>query len=383
MKGFKNVKAYVFNKGIIKTNIGFKNGKIVYIGNDSSKITEPIQINKNETVFPGFIDEHIHGAGGCDSLDGKFESLYTISTNIAKEGVTGYLPTPMTQSEEKITNSLKSIYEYIKKDVKEGAKVLGSHVEGPFINPIHCGAQPKEYIIKPDIETFDRYYKASGKTIKIMTIAPEMENAYILSKHLKKLGVVASVGHSDAKYDDMEKALDNGFTNVTHTYNAQKGIHHREVGTVGSALLFDEFNCEAICDTIHVSVPALKLIFKNKQKDKVTLITDAMRAKGLGNCISEIGGQKVIVKDGEARLENGALAGSVLNMNIAIKNVVEKCGVPLTTAIDYASINPAKNLKLDKSMGSISLNKCANFAVLDKDFNVKLTIRDGNIIYKA
>ena len=174
-----------------------------------------------------------------------------------------------------------------------------------------------------------------------------------------------------------------GLSSITHTFNAQKPLHHREVGTVGSALLFDELNCEAICDTIHLSIPAIKLLIKNKPHDKFTLITDAMRAKHLPDGESELGGQKVIVKNGEARLENGVLAGSILKMNDAIKNLVTKCGVSITDAIDFATANPAKNLNIYGKKGSISLGKDADLTVIDNNFNVLLTLRNGKIIFKT
>ena len=193
---------------------------------------------------------------------------------------------------------------------------------------------------------------------------------------------MASIGHSNASIGDVQKALNSGATCVTHTFNAQSKLHHRDIGVVGGALLYDDLCCELICDLIHVSKEAIQLLVKNKPKDKLILITDAMRAKGLGNCESELGGQKVVVKNGEARLLDGTLAGSVLQMNRAIQNLVQKVGFSLTQAVDYASINPAKNLKLDSEIGSIKVGKRADFTILNENFDVLLTIRDGEVIYK-
>ena len=194
---------------------------------------------------------------------------------------------------------------------------------------------------------------------------------------------MASIGHTSAKYAEASAAVDFGMTNVTHTFNAQTGLHHRDVGVVGTALLNDKLNCEIICDTIHLSVPAIKLVIKNKPHDKVTLITDSMRAKHLPDGESELGGQLVIVKNGEARLVDGTLAGSVLKMNDAIKNVVEKVGVPFTDAIDFATINPAKNLGVDKERGSIKVGKKADFAIMDRTtYEIIATIKNGKIVYK-
>ncbi len=383
MKGFKNIDVYVEGKGIIKTDIALDGDKISAIG-DGLNIEEIEKFNSSAIVVPGFIDEHVHGADGADAMDGSVEALFKIANALAKEGTTAFLATTMTQSSENITKALNAVKDYASKNVKDGAKVLGVHLEGPFISPKHIGAQPLEYVVNGSVETFKKYYNASGNLIKIVSLSPESEGAEELITYLKEMGVVASIGHSGAKYIDCENAVKWGVSNVTHTYNAQSGLHHRDVGVVGSALLLDELNCEIICDTIHVSIPAIKLVIKNKPHDKVTLITDSMRAKHLPDGESELGGQLVIVKNGEARLENGALAGSVLKMNDAIKNIVTKAGVPFLDAIDYATINPAKNLGIFDKTGSIKVGKNADLVVLNKDtFEVLLTVREGKVIYKA
>jgi len=382
MKGFKNARVYLYGKGIVTTNVGFENGVIKYIGDDSSKITEPLPFGENQLVVSGFIDQHIHGAGGADAMDGNVQALSTIANALASEGTTAFLATTMTQAPENILKACSAVKDYMLSFPTDGAEILGIHLEGPFISLKHVGAQPVSYVVKPNCKVFDEYHNASGNAIKIVSLAPEEDQDFALISHLKNLGVVASSGHTDAGYAVMESASKAGLSNVTHTYNAQKGVHHREVGTVGSAMLLDELNCEAICDLIHLSVPAIKLLIKNKPQDKITLITDSMRAKHLADGISELGGQKVIVKNGEARLENGALAGSILKMNDAIKNLVLKCDIPLTDAIDFATVNPAKNLGVFSERGSVEVGKKADFAVLDGEFNVRLTVRNGNVIYK-
>ena len=379
MKGLKNVKVYIKNVGIVKTNIGIENGRIAYIGNEEN--IEPI-FETDGIVVPGFIDEHIHGAGGADAMDGTVEALQTISEFLAREGTTGFLATTMTQSPENITNALKAVKKVREKGEYKGAEVLGVHLEGPFISPKHVGAQPLEYVATPDAELFDKYNEASGNSIKIVTLAPEVEGGLGLVKHLSNIGVVASVGHTGGKYADVVNAVAAGATNVTHTYNAQTGLHHREAGVVGAAMLLDELNCEMICDTIHVSVPAIKLVIKNKPHDKYTLITDAMRAKGMPDGKSELGGQDVFVNNGEARLADGTLAGSVLKMNVAVKNLVERAGVSFTDAIDFATYNPAKNIGVLNERGTIEVGKRADLTVLNSDFEVLYTLVNGKIVYK-
>ena len=381
MKAFQNVTVYVEGKGLKKCSIGFGE-RIEKIGK-VSKYAEIFPLPKDAIVLPGFIDQHIHGAGGSDGMDGTVEDIANIANTVAAEGTTSFLVTTMTQSPENITKAMQAVKEYRKENKKEGARVVGIHLEGPFIAAAHKGAQPLEYVKEPDIQAFDEYNEASGNAIKIVTLAPEVEGAEKFIRHLSKKGIVPSIGHTGAKFNDIDQAVKVGAKNVTHTYNAQTGLHHREIGTVGSAMLFDELSCELIADTIHVSVPAIRLLVKNKPTDKLTLVTDAMRAKGIPDGVSELGGQTVYVKNGEARLEDGTLAGSVLRMNRAIENMVKKVGVPFTQAVDYATINPAKTLKIDKETGSIKVGKRADFTVLNERYDVIMTVRDGEVVYKA
>lgn len=382
MKCFKNATVYVEGKGLKKTTVCFEE-KIEKISCFAGKNAEVIELPKDAIVLPGFIDQHIHGAGGSDGMDGTVEDIAIIAKTVAAEGTTSFLVTTMTQSPENITKALSAVKAYKEADSKDGARVVGVHLEGPFIAAAHKGAQPLEYVKEPDIAAFDEYFAASGESIRIVSLAPEVEGAEEFIRHLSKKGVVASIGHTGAKFKDIEKAVEAGASNVTHTYNAQSALHHREIGTVGSAMLIDDLNCELIADTIHVSVPAMRLLIKNKPLDKLTLITDAMRAKGIPDGVSELGGQTVYVKNGEARLEDGTLAGSVLRMNRAIENIVEKVGVPFTQAVDYATINPAKNLKIDHEAGSIKVGKRADFTVLNAAYDVILTVRGGKIVYQA
>lgn len=381
MKGFKNVNLYVENEGFVKTSLVVENGKIQAIGNDL-EVEEYCDVKENWIVVPGFIDQHVHGAAASDAMDGTVEDISKIACALAKEGTTAFLPTTMTQSPENITKALVAIKDYINMNPKTGAKVLGVHLEGPFISPDFIGAQPLEYVAKPDVSVFKKYQEASGDNIRVVSLAPEEEGSSELIKYLKENGIVASVGHTNSKSADIEKAIEMGLSNVTHTFNAQKPLHHREIGTVGSALLYDELNCELICDTIHVSVPAIKLVVKSKPHDKVTLVTDAMRAKHMPDGDYELGGQPVIVKNGEARLHNGTLAGSVLRMNHAVRNVHNLAGVELGHVIEMASLNPAKNLGVDKERGSIKVGKYADLVVLDENFEVVMTISEGNVIFQ-
>lgn len=380
MKAFKDAEIYIGGK-IVKTGLAF-NDKIAAIGGDIPQ-AEVLPLPEGAVVVPGFIDEHIHGAGGADAMDGNVDALATIAETVAKEGTTAFLATTMTQSSDRILGAMRAVKQYRLQNSAAGARLEGIHLEGPFISPAFKGAQPEKFIAKPDINVFNEYNEASGNAIKIVTLAPEAEGMSAFIGYLKSKGIIASIGHTSAKERDVAAALNCGASHVTHTFNAQSPIHHRDIGAAGSALLYDSLVCEIIADTIHVSVPAMKLLFKSKDRDSVILITDAMRAKGLSDGVSELGGQTVYIRGSEARLVDGTLAGSVLKMNCTVKNAVEKVGIDFGRAIDSATINPAKALGIDGETGSIDLGKRADFAVLSKDFDVLYTIRDGNIIYRA
>lgn len=377
MKCFRGASVYVAGAGVTRTDIAFDE-TVREIGAAPTD-AETVALPEGAVVLPGFIDPHIHGAGGADAMDGTAAALATISETVAREGTTSFLATTMTESGEAILRALTAV-----RDCREtpGARLLGVHLEGPFISETYAGAQPREYIAAPDIDVFDRYQAASGGRIRIVTVAPEVPGADSLIRHLAETGVVPSVGHSAAGVADVRRAIACGARSVTHTYNAQSPFRHREIGVAGSALLYDELNCELIADGIHVSPEAIRLLVKNKPRGKMTLITDAMRAKGCPDGVSELGGQTVYVKNGEARLADGTLAGSVLRMNDAVRRMVQVIGLPLTDAVDMATKNTAALLGISDSCGEIACGKRADFTVLDPDFGVLLTVVGGREVYR-
>lgn len=377
MNGFKNT-WILTEEGLKKTSLTYES-KFTSIGKLENGLVE---LPNDYIVVPGFIDEHVHGAAGSDAMDGTTKDLNNIAKALASEGTTAFCATTMTQSPENIVKALSAVKKYKEENHEDGAEILGVHLEGPFISKDFVGAQPIEYVAAPSVDVFKKYQEASGNCVKIVSLAPEVEGSTDLIKYLKSQNIVASIGHTNAKYADVEKAVEAGATTLTHTYNAMKPIHHREIGTVGSGLLFDKLTCECICDGIHVSAPAIKLLYKNKPEGKMVLITDAMRAKHMPDGVSELGGQVVIVKNGEARLENGTLAGSVLKMNNAVKNVMKFLQLPLEDVVKLATINPAKNLGVDDTIGSIKVGKRADFVILDGDMNVVKTVREGKVIYE-
>ena len=371
--GFKNSNVYVEGKGVIKTSVAIENGKIVAFNESENQV----ELDDKFIVIPGFIDRHVHGANGSDAMYPNLEDLRNICKTVASEGVSSFLPTTMTQTVENICAALNNIKEYVEKENDKGAYVLGVHLEGPFISPKYKGAQLEECIIPCDVEKFKVFEEASGNTIKQVSLAYE-ENGKELSNYLASKNIVASLGHTNATAVEVVEAAQNGVTSATHTYNAMKALHHREAGTVGGVLISDEIYAELICDLIHVSKEAIKVLFKAKGLEKVTLVTDGIEAKHLPDGTYKLGGQDVYVKGREARLIDGTLAGSTLKMNEAVRNIKSVLNLSLEKAVDLATINPAKVLKIDDQKGSI---KDADFAVIDKDFNVYMTVANGLVVY--
>ncbi len=377
-KGFKNTNIYVVGKGIVKTSLRIDQNQITEIKDDLED-SNLIELDSSYIVVPGFIDKHIHGANGSDFMNPSEKDILTIGRAIVQEGTTSCLATTMTQSKENINKALQNIAAYINKK-PTGIEILGIHLEGPFISPSHAGAQPKEFIIPCDKEAFEEFQSSAEGHIKQVTLAYE-ENGKELTKHLVDQGIVVSFGHTDCNYKLAYEAMQVGATSATHTFNAMRGLHHRDIGVLGLSLLQKEINCELICDLIHVSKPAVQLLFQNKGKEGVCLVTDSMEAKWMPDGLYKLGGQDVIVKNQEARLKDGTLAGSTLKMNQAILNYMKTTGISLTEAIDCATIIPAKCLHVDHYKGSIEIGKDADLVVIDKDLNVYMTICRGEVVY--
>lgn len=333
---------------------------------------------KGNYVSPGFIDVHIHGSNGKDAMDGEMESLETISEFVSQNGVTAFLPTTMTMSKEKIYKALDTIREAIHKELP-GASVVGAHLEGPFISEKYKGAQKKDYIIKPSYDFIEGY----KDIIKIITMAPEEDDEFQFIKKVKEnTNIVLSIGHSDATYEEAIEAIECGVSHITHLFNAMSPLHHRKPGVVGAAFNSDAA-CEIIADKIHVHPKIFSMLIKIKGKEKVMLITDCMRAGGLKDGVSELGGQKVFVKNNSARLEDGTLAGSILTLNKAIKNIYENTDLTLNEVVNLATINPARDIKLDYRKGSLEKGKDADITIFNDKFEIIETIVAGRIVYES
>ncbi|WP_088067888.1 N-acetylglucosamine-6-phosphate deacetylase [Gottfriedia luciferensis] len=370
MKSIINVKIYTGTEVIENGYIRYDE-KITRIEHMESFISEGEEIidGTGTVIIPGMIDIHIHGAYDVDAMDANPNTMVTMSKKMMKEGVTTFFPTTMTQSKENIKNALKSL----KEAKKLGAHFESIHLEGPFVNKDKAGAQPLEYIIKPDVELFKEWQDASGGLIKLVTYAPEVEGAKELEAELQNTGVVGTVGHSDAIGADFEGR---NISHATHLYNQMRPMHHREVGTVGHVLLDDQVMVEVIPDGIHIHPDMVKLAYRLKGPKKISVITDAMRAKGLEDGEYELGGQPVFVKNNSARLKDGTLAGSILKMDEAFRNIMKFTGCTPEEAVQMTSINQAEEFGL-KHKGALEQGKDADFVQMTPEFFVINTTRQG------
>ncbi len=330
-------------------------------------------------VVPGFIDVHIHGSNGADAMDGTVEALKTISSYIATKGTTKFLATTLTSSKEELINVLKIAADLQNKEI-DGATIFGVHMEGPYFDIEYKGAQNEKYMKPATEKEIKDYLDVKPGLVKMMSLSPHTEQSIETVKFLKENGVIVSVGHSAAKFNDVMKAVDAGLSHSTHTFNGMRGINHREPGVAGAVLISDKINAEVIFDKIHIHPEIVRLMIKAKGTDKVVCITDAMAATGLPNGDYKLGELDVYVKDGEARLKsNDSLAGSVLTMDKAFKHVIE-LGYPIYEAVKLTSTNAA--IEFGLNAGAIEVGKEADFTVLDDSYNVDMTIVNGNIKYQ-
>lgn len=361
-------------------------GKIAEVGpasqykqDDDAKV---ITLSPDYQVIPGAIDIHIHGASNSDAMDATHDALSTMAKTLPKEGTTSFLVTTMTQSTQAIESALLNAGKYIENQTQENAEIVGVHLEGPFISPARKGAQPEDYIVDPDVTLFKRWQEMAENQIKLVTLAPEQPNGLDLAAHLRGTGVVASIGHSDATYDQIDEAIQAGTTHVTHLYNGMRGLHHREPGVLGAAYLRDELYVELIADGIHCRPEMIKLAYNQITSERMILITDSLRAKWLEKGTYDLGGQPVNVDETKATLSDGTLAGSILKMNDAIKNTMEYTGCSMTDIIKMTAENPAKQLRIFDRKGSIQVGKDADLVILNDRLDVEMTFCRGNLAFK-
>ncbi len=330
------------------------------------------------TVLPGLVDIHIHGCAGYDTGDATPEALEAMSRCLVQRGVTSFCPTSMTLPYEELT----AIFRVVKDSMNtvSGAAIAGINMEGPYIALSKKGAQNGGYVRNPDKDEFLRLYEESGGIVKLVDIAPECDGAEEFVKAVQPFCTV-SIAHTAADYDDACNAFDWGVRHVTHLYNAQSGLSHRSPGVVGA--VFDNaksrgVRAEMICDGFHIHPAALRIAFSQLGEDNSIIISDSMRAAGHKDGEYDLGGQTVYVKEGKARLADGTIAASTSNVYEELKNVIG-FGIPLKQAVKSATINPARAIRAERTIGSLAVGKSADLLVVDEDFHIKLVIVRGEI----
>src|SRR5699024_653079 len=335
------------------------------------KEDEQVIDGTGKTIIPGFIEVHSHGGYGSDTMDADPEVINEMAKKMLREGITSYFPTTMTQSDENIENALAGI-----KEAKSlNPMIQGIHLEGPFVSPEYKGAQPEEYMRVADAETMERWNDLSGGNIRLVTYAPEMGDVSAFEKYCLENNIILSAGHTGATYEQLDASTT---THITHLFNGQIRLHHREAGVGGCGLLKEDVMVEMIVDGIHIEPTMVKLAYKAKGADGILLITDSMRAKGIPEGESELGGQKVIVKDKQARLENGSLAGSILTFVDAFKNMIKFSGCSIEEAVKMSSVNQAREFNL-VNKGLLKVGKDADLLILNDELTVEQTILGGNV----
>ena len=333
-----------------------------------------------DSLLPGFIDLHVHGALGHETMDANPDALRQMARYYAQHGVTSFLPTTWTQSRDNILRALHAIAS-VEGQVDEGATILGAHLEGPYLDHAKRGAQRAEYVRRADRDEALAFLDVG--VIRLLSLAPEYdENLWLIAECLGR-GITVSAAHTSATYDQMQNAVDYGVTHATHTFNAMTGLHHRQPGAIAALLTRPEVTCELIADGVHVHPAVMRLVSALKGPDRVALITDAVRVAGMPEGVYEKDDDRVVeVKDNAVRLPDGTLSGSVLTMNRGLRNYINATGLPLHTAWRAASLNAARAIGLDDKKGSIHAGKDADLTLIDDNFSPRLTIAEGRVVYR-
>lgn len=345
---------------------------------------------KGNYVSPGFIDIHTHGGGGHDFMDGTVEAFLGAAETHAKFGTTALLPTTLASTIDELLK-IFLVYKEAAAQNKRGSKLLGLHLEGPYFSYNQCGAQDPKYLRNPEPEEYNRILESSDDIVR-WSLAPELDGALRFGELLRSKNILPSIAHSDAIYEEVEKAFQAGFTHITHLYSGMSSITRRNAfryaGVVEAAYLINDMTVEIIADGVHLPKPLLQFVYKFKGSDKIALCTDSMRGAGMPDGESILGsldkGQKVIIEDGVAKLpDRSAFAGSVATTDRLVRTMVNVAEVPLTEAIKMMTLTPARIIGIDDSKGSIKEGKDADLIILDKNIIVSTTITEGNVIYKT
>ena len=388
---FTNGKVILTDKVLDGHNVVVENGVITEITTCAVTGDKTVDLG-GYYLAPGFIDLHTHGAGGHDFMDGTEEALKGACLTHLSHGTTSIVPTTLTCLNSELFDFFQ-VYRRVKSQWHEGPNLIGIHLEGPFFNSAQAGAQDPKFLQIPTKENYMRILEAGGKDIVRVSAAVELDGALELGKELSKRGILAAIGHSDATYAEVEKAVEAGYTFVTHLYSGMSALHrvgpYRVLGVVESAYIFDELKVEIISDGKHLPPELLKLIIKNKEIDNICLITDSMRGAGMAEgekpkLGSLTNGQETIIQDGVAMMPDfKAFAGSVCTTDRCVRTMYKLADVRLHDAVRMMTLNPAKILKIDDRKGSIAVGKDADLVVFDDNIQVSAVYICGELRYTA
>lgn len=375
----------IYNAKIVKDTeilengvIGFDEGKITFIGTDGYGDLQRVNASTTSSldarggwVLPGFIDVHVHGGFGHDFMDASIEAYEAITKFHSAHGTTSMLATTVTAGKDALQRVIEATYRYLQTDMPY-ARLLGVHLEGPFISPKWPGAQNPQYISPPQLQWLEEWQDLYPQLIRMVTLAPEVSGAHEMIEWLYSHHVIAACGHTDAMYEVMEAAIEKGLRHAVHSFNAMRGLHHREPGTVGAILTDDRVSAEIIADGHHVHPACIKLLAKMKGEHNLMLITDAISAAGLSDGNYQLGGMEVRVKDNVARLKDSdSLAGSTLTMIDAFRFVIQHVGLSVPQASRMASANPARLLGMESRVGSLEIGKKADVLLVSNDLELE------------
>jgi len=338
---------------------------------------------ENKLVIPGMIDIHTHGLCGGSALDGAKDSILKMALAFPKYGVTSFLPTTVAEPRELLLSAAKAIAEIVGGiAAPNGAEVLGMNLEGPFISKDKPGAMPLSSIREPDINEFNQIYDESKGSVKLITVAPEVNGALDFIKKVRARGITVAAGHSNASYEEMLAGIDAGITHASHTFNAMREFKQRDPGILAAILTRDDVSAELIADGVHVHEGAMRLLIKAKGPRRIILISDSMPLAGMPDGTRDLMGFKVEKEDGVLRLPSGKLAGSAVTLDRSLRMAVNQLGVPLREAVTMVTTNPARVIRAENRKGAIEKGKDADLTILERnDLSVCTTIIRGQIAY--
>lgn len=385
-----NGKVILSDRIIPSATVLISGNRIIAVEEGNVEVADAIEVDaKGKYISPGFIDIHIHGGGGYDFMDESETAFLNIAKEHTKYGTTAMVPTTLTSDKEGLVKTLE-IYEQACKRNESGAQFLGMHLEGPYFAMSQRGAQLPQYIRNPDPAEYESIINRFGSSIKRWSAAPELPGAIEFGKYMRKQSVIPAIAHSDAVYEEVLEAFQNGYTLATHLYSAMSGVTRRNgfryAGVVESAFLIDALDVEIIADGIHLPAPLLKLVYKIKGPDRIALITDAMRGAGTTSKRSILGnlstGLEVIIEDGVAKLpDRTAFAGSVATTNRLVRTMRKLADIALVDAVKMATITPARIMGVHDKKGELAVGKDADIVIFDEEIEIEKTIVQGSIVY--